>query len=67
MKRVDKYEIIAQTLFPGGDDFYATQNKRGQIHIGYTNDYPMQHGNGESIIVSESAANILLELCNKSK
>jgi hypothetical protein len=37
-----------------GDNYYVAINSQGKWVVGYTNDYPMQHGNGKEHIISES-------------
>lgn len=45
-----------------GDGYYVRITKKGKWEVSYTNDYPMQHGDGQSHILSEedfvSATNI---------
>ena len=36
-----------------GDDYYVRVTNKGKWEVGYSNDYPMQHGNGGKHIFSE--------------
>ncbi len=36
-----------------GDDYFVHITKGGKWKIGYSNDYPLQHGEGKSYILTE--------------
>lgn len=36
-----------------GDSYSVSINKDGKWVVSYSNDYPMQHGNGETFILTE--------------
>lgn len=42
---------IARLIYPNGDNFHCRQTNSGKWELGYTNDYPMQHGDGEKCII----------------
>lgn len=44
---------VAKIVFPQGDNYYAQRTMTGKWKIGYTNDYPMQHGDGEHIVIND--------------
>jgi hypothetical protein len=38
-----------RTVFNQGDNYYAICDRHGDWTVSYTNDYPLQHGNGKSL------------------
>lgn len=50
----EEWISIARLIWPQGDGYYAELTKTGKVRIGYTNDYPMQHGTGEGLILPQS-------------
>lgn len=53
-------ENLARKVYPQGDNFYATRTKTGKWRVGYTNDYPLQHGGGEEMMLPETLVDILM-------
>ena len=43
-----------------GDNYYCYQSKKGNWVVGYTNDYPLQHGKGIEWVIPEEVAEILI-------
>ncbi len=37
-----------------GDDYSVGITKEGRWVVGYSNDYPMQHGDGKSFVLTDS-------------
>ena len=54
---------LARECYFQGDNFHADKLKRGYA-FGYTNDYPLQHGKGESIILPDSFVEFLYNKLN---
>jgi hypothetical protein len=51
-----KRKLIAwckETKYSQGDDYYARKNPDGTWIVGYSNDYPLQHGPGEKYLMTE--------------
>jgi hypothetical protein len=49
----DTIECVTRYLLPGGDNYYSSISKKGKYTIGFTNDYPLQHGHGSSLQFEE--------------
>ena len=45
---------VCKFFFPGGDNHFVKRSKRGNWELSYTNDYPLQHGEGKKIHLPES-------------
>lgn len=56
MDKEKEYEEVSKALFPSGDNHYAFKTKKGNWVLGYTNDYPLQHGNGQQVSLPEDVA-----------
>lgn len=60
MRTIEQKAIsVAEILIPGGDNYYATRTPLYKIKgkywtLSFTNDKPLQHGNGKEVVVSES-------------
>ncbi len=46
-------EWCKEKKYSQGDDYYVGINKQGKWFVGYTNDYPLQHGEGKEYILTE--------------
>ena len=44
-----------------GDDYYCFQSKKKNWVVGYSNDYPLQHGDGVQWVIPEEVAEILVD------
>ena len=56
---------IAYETWNQGNNFYARQNKKQTAWLfGYTNDYPLQHGDGEECRLTNEAAQYFVQLYN---
>lgn len=44
-----------------GDNYHCYQNKKKNWVVSYTNDYPLQHGDGVEWIIHEQIAEILAD------
>ena len=52
---------MAEKIFKGGDNFYAiSQGKFWKI--GFTNDYPLQHGDGKSYLIPDAVIEYLIKI-----
>lgn len=56
---------IGKKLFPG-EDISVRQTKKGDWEISYTNDYPMQHGGGEQVIIPKKLIELYSSLLHSS-
>lgn len=54
-------EAIVRKLYPQYDNPYAFRTKKGKYIFGYTNDYPLQHGDGVRNEVDETMANFIIK------
>ena len=54
---------LIKEYYPQGDSYYANQTKKGKWKYGYSNDYPLQHGPGESFIIPDEIVEILINKC----
>lgn len=52
----DKCKAISKYLFPDEEGNLRHYVKKAKWTIGFSNDYPMQHGNGVTITLDESEA-----------
>ena len=52
---------VMKRYYPQGDSYYAYKNKKNKWHFGYSNDYPLQHGAGENIIIPDKLIDVILE------
>ncbi len=43
-----------------GDDYSVSKSKKGVWHFGYSNDYPLQHGSGQSFTLPDRMVEILM-------
>lgn len=59
-----KAKKLAEKIFEGGDNFYAIQQGK-YWKIGFTNDYPLQHGNGSSYLIPNDIIIYLISIENK--
>jgi len=60
-KKISEFlENLARKIWTQGDDYFATETKTGKWRVGYTNDYPMQHGNGEEMMLPQEFVKILM-------
>jgi hypothetical protein len=46
-------EWCKKTHYSQGDSYYVRVTKKGKWAVKYSNDYPMQHGDGQEYILSE--------------
>lgn len=45
---------LSRSMYTQGDDYFVHFDKRHKMwHFGYTNDYPLQHGDGEKSAVPD--------------
>jgi hypothetical protein len=51
---------LTKEYYNQGDDYYAYQTKRGDWEFGYSNDYPMQHGDGKRMRLPNSMVEVLM-------
>ena len=51
---------LAKKYYKQGDDYYAIKVKKGNWHFGYSNDYPLQHGKGDNMILPDKMVNIIM-------
>ena len=42
-----------ETHYDQGDDYYAKQGDNGVWIVGYSNDYPLQHGKGQGYKITK--------------
>lgn len=50
IKIIDWYE---KNHYAGADSYSVRITNKGKWEVSYSNDYPMQHGGGRSLILSE--------------
>lgn len=55
---------LIKEYYKQGDDYYVHRTRKGKWIVGYSNDYPLQHGPGESFTFDDRILNILM---NNSK
>lgn len=60
-KTNDSYKKIAEIIYPNNCNYYIRETSTGKYEVGYTNDYPQQHGDGEKCIIPASLMNFLIE------
>ena len=54
---------LMKDYYSQGDNYFAYKNRKGIWTFGYINDYPMQHGSGESFkIPDEMCVLIMLKI-----
>lgn len=51
---------ITKEYYNQGDDYYAYQTKKGDWQFGYSNDYPMQHGDGKRMQLPDKMIEVLM-------
>ena len=67
-KITDFLKRLTKKSFNQGDNYYAYLNSKKTAWLfGYTNDYPMQHGNGEENRISPALAKYLYEKLGKGE
>ncbi len=54
-------EKALMKIWTQASSVYAIETKTGKWKIGYTNDYPLQHGDGESYVISKEIAMAILQ------
>jgi hypothetical protein len=52
---------ITKECYNQGDYYFAYQTKKGDWIFGYTNDYPMQHGDGIRIRLPDSMVMTIMQ------
>tara|TARA_R110000822_G_scaffold227017_1_gene359690 strand:- start:65758 stop:65970 length:213 start_codon:yes stop_codon:yes gene_type:complete len=55
---------LAEEDYIQGSEYHAYRSKKGKWHFGHTNDYPLQHGNGNNTILSDNMVEILMKKIN---
>ena len=56
----DKLLKIFKEKHKQGDNYYCYQSKKRNWIVGYSNDYPLQHGKGVEWVIPEEVAEILV-------
>ena len=51
---------LAKEYYTQGDSYYAYKNKKGKWHFGYSNDYPLQHGSGDNMILPDRMVDVMM-------
>ena len=51
---------LMKKYYSQGDGYNAYQTKKGSWVVSYSNDYPMQHGNGERITIPDKMVDVLM-------
>jgi hypothetical protein len=51
---------LVKEVYTQGDNFSASQSSKGSWHFGYSNDYPMQHGNGKRMMLTDEIVEMLI-------
>ena len=59
-KTLLELEDLVRKLYPQYDNPYAFRTKKGRYIFGYTNDYPLQHGDGVKNDIDETMARFLI-------
>ncbi len=60
-KQKEEYLLaLASKYYSQGDSYHAFKTKAGNWKFGYTNDYPLQHGNGKSFVLPDKMVEILM-------
>lgn len=52
---------LVRKYYNQGDSYYAYKSKKDKWHFGYTNDYPLQHGHGEDMILPDRMVDLLIQ------
>jgi hypothetical protein len=50
---------LAKEYYTQGDSYFAVKGKKGNWSFGYSNDYPLQHGSGSTIVLPDKMVEIL--------
>jgi hypothetical protein len=60
-KKIYLLSLIRQS-YPQGDDFYAQRHKKrsNEWVFGYCNDYPLQHGPGVDLMLTDTLLEVLI-------
>ena len=55
VKKIEKQLIkwCKENKYSQGDSYSVRVTKKGKWEVSYSNDYPMQHGDGKSYILTE--------------
>ncbi len=59
LKKAFLYALIEE-YYPQGDGYDVYRTKKGSWAISYSNDYPLQHGKGESFVLPDRMVEILM-------
>lgn len=52
---------LVEKTYPHADNHYVSKTKKGAWRIGHINDYPLQHGEGEFILIPDKMVDIIME------
>ena len=51
---------LVKETYDQGDDYYANLTKKGTWLYGYSNDYPLQHGEGKKLQMKDDILNTIM-------
>lgn len=52
---------LIKKFYSQGDDYSVSLSGKSKWHFGYSNDYPMQHGSGQTFQLPDKMVNSLVE------
>ena len=59
---------LCKEIYPNGDSHYVNRTKKSEKWmLGYTNDYPLQHGNGDHCVLPDRLVELALIGLKKTK
>jgi len=51
---------ITKEYYNQGDEYFVSKTKKGDWIFGYSNDYPMQHGDGKRMQLPDKMVEVLM-------
>ena len=60
-EKIQWLDKFVRKLWNQGDNYYINYTKKNVWIIGYTNDYPLQHGTGQELRLPDDVVEFLIK------